>query len=254
MSAPGAKPDKVARSQRPLHAHERRKLNIFLVRSLRVDQGPEVDHVRSTLKWHFPLRYRSTRPCPMCSFTFWFSVSSLESIRLLLRLYLRKDFFSARCALDLHVSSLSLFFFLRVARASRASAWIRHWSFGYQNWRKGSFLKVGNTLGPLRSWCHVPRASKSLWSFRNTCVRQRSYRHRLPTDTSLLGSPRSFSNNLALWKQKSALWREGVSSRKDFRWYDAFLPGRWRENQEKSAWLDAADYADLRSCSAGPSR
>ena len=47
----------------------------------------------------------------MCSFTFWFSVSSLESVRLLLRLYLRKDLFSARRALDLRVSSLSLFFF-----------------------------------------------------------------------------------------------------------------------------------------------
>ena len=90
---------------------------------LRVDPGPEVDHVRSTLKWHFPFRYRSTRPCPMCSFTFWFSVSSLESVRLLLRLYLRKDLFSARRALDLRVSSsslslslslsLSFFFFLR---------------------------------------------------------------------------------------------------------------------------------------------
>ena len=116
-SAPRAKPDKVARSQRPLQAHERRKLNIFLVRSLRrrlrIDRGPEVDHVRSTctLKWHFPLCYRSTRPCPMCSFTFWFSVSSLESVRLLLRLYLRKDIFSARRALDLRVSSSSSLFF-----------------------------------------------------------------------------------------------------------------------------------------------
>ena len=55
----------------------------------------------------------------------WFSVtsSSLESVRLLLRLYLRKDLFSARRALDLRVSSsslLSLFFFLRgSARLSR---------------------------------------------------------------------------------------------------------------------------------------
>ena len=35
VSSPGAKPDKVARCQRPLHAHESRKLNFFLVRSLR---------------------------------------------------------------------------------------------------------------------------------------------------------------------------------------------------------------------------
>ena len=35
---------------------------------------------------------------------------------------------------------------------------------------------------------------------------------------------------------------KGVSSRKDFGWYDAFLPARGRENQERSASLDAADY------------
>ena len=37
---------------------------------------------------------------------------------------------------------------------------------------------------------------------------------------------------------------KGVSSRNDFGWYEAFLPARRRKNQERSAWLDAADYDD----------
>ena len=45
MSSPGAKPDKVARCQRPLHAHERRKLFSGPKSTARVDLGLEVDHV-----------------------------------------------------------------------------------------------------------------------------------------------------------------------------------------------------------------
>ena len=79
-------------------------------------------------------------------------------------------------------------------------------------------------------------------------------RHRLPTDGGFKSSFRPLSDTLALWKQNQHCDEKGVSSRKDFRWYEAFLPARGRENQGRSAWLDAADYADWRSCPAGPSR
>ena len=124
-------------------------------------------------------------------------------------------------------------------------------SFVYQTWRRGSLP---------RGWRHTktlaievsPRASKSVRSLWNTCVTPLN-RHKLLTDAGLRSSLRPLSDILGLWKQKSALWQEGVSSRKDFRWYEAFLPARGRENQERSAWLDAADCADWRSCPAGPS-
>ena len=128
-------------------------------------------------------------------------------------------------------------------------------SFDYHTWRKGSLPG---------SWRHTrtlaivvrPRPSKSVPFFsRKTCVTLRStVTGCRQTQVLRVLSDLSLSDSLALWKQKSALWREGVSSRKDFCWYEAFLPVRGRENQERSAWLEAADYADWRSCPAGPSR
>ena len=43
-------------------------------------------------------------------------------------------------------------------------------------------------------------------------------------------SLRPLSDTLALWKQNQHCDEKGVSSRKDFRWYEAFLPRRGREN------------------------
>ena len=75
---------------------------------------------------------------------------------------------------------------------------------------------------------------------------------RLPRDASLWRSPRPFSDHFASESKNQHCDEKGVSNRKDFGLHDAFLPARERENQERSAWLDAADYADWRSCPAGP--
>ena len=80
-NAPVAKPDRSChtRAECPLHTHERWNLIFFRVGSpdLRVGHRKLVTrYVRSLANWHFPLCYRSTRPCPMGFFTFWLLVFS----------------------------------------------------------------------------------------------------------------------------------------------------------------------------------
>ena len=71
VSSPGAKPDKVARYVSAHFTPTNAESSFFFwseVNTARVDLGPEVDHVRFTLKWHFPIdrlvRAQSCAPLP----------------------------------------------------------------------------------------------------------------------------------------------------------------------------------------------
>ena len=138
----------------------------------------------------------------------------------------------------------------------------RHWklqlmlsspSFDYQTWRKGSLPGGWKRTGTI-AIVVSPRASKWLRSFRNICVSLRSTITGC-RQTQVFGVLSDLSPIILPSESKNQHCDEkGVSSRKDFGWHDAFLPTRERENQERSAWLDAAEYADWRSCPAGASR
>ena len=106
-------------------------------------------------------------------------------------------------------------------------------SLDYQSWRKGPevFLEVEDTLRHLRLQCDP--VHRNQFRFFPKYLRQTPLDcHRLPTDAGfkLKSSLRPLSDTLAPWKQNQHCDERGVSSRKDFRWYEAFLPGRGREN------------------------
>ena len=58
-------------------------------------------------------------------------------------------------------------------------------------------------------------------------------RHRLPTDAGFKSSLRPLSDPLALWKQNQHCDEKGVSSRKDFRWYEAFFARKRKRKLRK---------------------
>ena len=106
-------------------------------------------------------------------------------------------------------------------------------SFAYQTWRKGS-LPGGWRQTATLAIVVQPRASKSVRFFPKYLPQAPLDRHRLPTDAGLKSSHRPLSDILALWKQKSALWREGGVKPERFSLVWGFLaPKRKRKPREK---------------------
>ena len=73
---------------------------------------------------------------------------------------------------------------------------------------KEVFLEVEHPLGLDPCNCSVTLCIKISWVFPKYLRQAPLDGHRLRTDASLRDSLRPFSDNLALWKQKSALWQE----------------------------------------------
>ena len=118
-------------------------------------------------------------------------------------------------------------------------------SFDCQSWRKGSLPGSWKHTGTL-AIVVSPRASKWVRSFQNTCV---SFRSTVTgcRQTQVFGPLSDLSPIILPCESKNQHYgQKGVSSRKDVGGMMLFLP-RGRENQERSAWQDAGDYADRRS-------